>query len=83
MLGSFCQKRSLWETLTHGLRQIVARHYVLLIQAASNKPQASSFKRQAAQGASGKRQALRGKHQASSRKRQAQEPCVLHKVSRS
>jgi hypothetical protein len=47
------------------------------------KPQATSLKRQAAQGASGKLQASSSKPQASSRKRQAQEPCVLHKVSRS
>jgi hypothetical protein len=53
------------------------------LQAASRKQQATSFKRQAAQGASGKRQAPSSKPQASSRKRQAQEPCVLHKVSRS
>ena len=47
------------------------------------KPQATSLKRQAAQGASGKLQASSSKPQASSRKRQAQEPCVLRKVSRS
>ena len=47
------------------------------------KPQATSCKRQASQGASGKLQAPRDKPQASSRKRQAQGPCVLRKVSRS
>jgi hypothetical protein len=47
------------------------------------KPQATSFKRQAAQGASGKLQASSSKPQASSRKLQALGPCVLHKVSRS
>jgi hypothetical protein len=47
------------------------------------KPQATSLKRQAAQGASGKRQAPSSKPQASSRKRQAPRPCVLRKVSRS
>jgi hypothetical protein len=46
------------------------------------KPQATSLKRQAAQGASGKLQASSSKPQASSRKRQAQEPCVLHKDTR-
>ena len=46
-------------------------------------PEAASFKRQASQGASGKRQAPSSKHQASSRKLQAPGPCVLHKVSRS
>jgi hypothetical protein len=45
--------------------------------------QATSFKRQAAQGASGKLQASSSKPQASSRKRQAPGPCVLRKVSRS
>ena len=53
------------------------------IPSRSHKPQATSLKRQAAQGASGKLQASSSKPQASSRKRQAQEPCVLHKVSRS
>ena len=47
------------------------------------KPQATSLKRQAAQGASGKLQASSSKPQASSRKRQALGPCVLRKVSRS
>jgi len=47
------------------------------------KPQATSLKRQAAQGASGKLQASSSKLQASSRKRQAPGPCVLRKVSRS
>jgi hypothetical protein len=47
------------------------------------KPQATSLKRQAAQGASGKLQASSSKHQASSRKLQALGPCVLRKVSRS
>jgi hypothetical protein len=46
------------------------------------KPQATSLKRQAAQGASGKLQASSSKPQASSRKRQAQGPCVLHKDTR-
>jgi hypothetical protein len=46
------------------------------------KPQATSFKRQAAQGASGKLQASSSKPQASSRKRQAPGPCVLHKDTR-
>jgi hypothetical protein len=53
------------------------------LQATSHKPQATSLKRQAAQGASGKLQASSSKPQASSRKRQALGPCVLHKVSRS
>ena len=47
------------------------------------KIKATSRKRQAAQGASGKLQASSNKLQASSRKRQALGPCVLHKVSRS
>jgi hypothetical protein len=46
------------------------------------KPQATSLKRQAAQGASGKLQAPSSKRQASSRKRQALGPCVLHKDMR-
>ena len=46
------------------------------------KPQATSLKRQAAQGASGKLQASSSKPQASSRKRQALGPCVLHKDTR-
>jgi hypothetical protein len=46
------------------------------------KPQATSFKLQASQGASDKRQAPSSKLQASSRKRQAQGPCVLHKDMR-
>jgi len=53
------------------------------IPSRSHKLQATSLKRQASQGASGKLQAPSSKHQASSRKRQAQGPCVLHKVSRS
>jgi hypothetical protein len=57
------------------------------IPSRSHKLQASSkatsLKRQAAQGASGKLQASSSKPQASSRKRQALGPCVLHKVSRS
>jgi hypothetical protein len=53
------------------------------IPSRSYKPQATSLKRQAAQGASGKRQAPSSKPQASSRKRQAPGPCVLRKVSRS
>ena len=44
------------------------------------KPQATSLKRQAAQGASGKLQAPSSKRQSSSRKRQAQGPCVLRTV---
>jgi hypothetical protein len=47
------------------------------------KPQATSLKLQAAQGASGKLQAPNSKRQASSRKLRALGPCVLHKVSRS
>jgi hypothetical protein len=46
------------------------------------KPQATSLKRQAAQGASGKLQASSSKPQASSRKRQALGPCVLRKDTR-
>jgi hypothetical protein len=68
LLGSFCQKRSLWETLTHGLRQIAARHYVLLIQATSHKLQASSAKLLKVQAASFKRQAASLKLQAASGK---------------
>jgi hypothetical protein len=49
-------------------------------EATSYKP--TSLKRQAAQGASGKRQAPSSKRQASSRKRQAPGPCVLHKDTR-
>ena len=45
------------------------------------KIKAASFKRQAAQGASGKRQAPSSKHQASSRKRQALGYLFPHKVS--
>jgi hypothetical protein len=52
------------------------------ISSRSHKPQATSFKRQAAQGASGKLQASSSKPQASSRKRQALGPCVLHKDTR-
>jgi hypothetical protein len=76
LLGSFCQKRSLWETLTHGLRQIAARHYVLLIQAASrkpsskHKPQASSAKLLKVQAASFKPRAASLKLQAASGKLQ-------------
>jgi hypothetical protein len=70
LLGSFCQKRSLWETLTHGLRQIAARHYVLLIQAQAqaSKPQASSAKLLKVQAASFKRRAASLKLQAASGK---------------
>ena len=53
------------------------------IPSRSHKPQATSLKRQAAQGASGKLQASSNKRQASSRKLQALGPCVLRKVSRS
>jgi len=51
------------------------------IPSRSLKPQATSLKRQASQGASGKRQAPSSKPQASSRKRQALGYLFPHKVS--
>ena len=65
MLGSFCQKRSLWETLAHGLHKYARMFYHQLdsnptgagLQATSRKRQAASVKQQAMQGSSYKQQA--------------------------